>query len=609
MGGATIDCLSREAAFSGTVERLQPQNLKVLVALTEARGRVVTRDELVDRCWDGRVIGEDVINRAISTLRQFASRAGGFEIETVPRAGYRLTELVGRWRKPPWPIAAIVAACALGASIATYGVYRRTTAPTVLTVEVLPFDTSSPDPADRRIAFAARDSVANALSQTRFSVVQDQPGTQHPPAADFVVRADVIGSLQAVSVTIRMEQASSHIIVYSHQFTTARGKVWSLSGMIGPQVAGSLGWIVPLLLTDQRYPSNPQILADLLQNSGQDAWLGQYERTRYVAQGAPNSAVAQFALALSTGFWLKSLPREQRADAAAIGRQAAERAELLDSRYGDTGIPWCLLHSRSRMIECEDRLRGAMKRDPDAPWVEYFLANEIKDGGRAEEALILARHSLNDDQFVPYKIALVLRLLEATGRSDEAEQLYRQSYQWWPDHSIIIWDRIYGIMDRGDFPALARFKNELAGDNLSSDLSDSLKIIPPLVADVNRRDVVALRKECALDQPASFKRDLCTVAFTQAEDLDDAFALAAKGFPDRVGRSPADQDKIWLDDPYPTDTDILTESGAAPLRQDPRFVALAQRLGILAYWKSDRWPDFCRSAHPDVFCKSLNAKG
>ena len=79
IGRASVDPVSRDATFGGDSERLQPQNLKVLVALAQSRGSVVTREVLIDLCWDGRFVGDDVINRAISMLRQFAERAGGFE--------------------------------------------------------------------------------------------------------------------------------------------------------------------------------------------------------------------------------------------------------------------------------------------------------------------------------------------------------------------------------------------------------------------------------------------------------------------------------------------------------------------------------------------------
>ena len=43
-------------------------------------------------CWDGRVVGEDAINRILSRLRAAASGigAGSFRTETITRVGYRL---------------------------------------------------------------------------------------------------------------------------------------------------------------------------------------------------------------------------------------------------------------------------------------------------------------------------------------------------------------------------------------------------------------------------------------------------------------------------------------------------------------------------------------
>jgi DNA-binding winged helix-turn-helix (wHTH) protein len=69
LGRARIDPRSHEVAWIDESRRLQPLTMKVLVALHDKIGEVVTRDELVDRCWDGRFVGEDVINRCISLLR------------------------------------------------------------------------------------------------------------------------------------------------------------------------------------------------------------------------------------------------------------------------------------------------------------------------------------------------------------------------------------------------------------------------------------------------------------------------------------------------------------------------------------------------------------
>lgn len=70
----------------------EPRVIQVLVALAEARGSVLTRDDLLRLCWDGRIVGDDAINRAVAEVRRITSSVGAqFEIETVPRIGYRVT--------------------------------------------------------------------------------------------------------------------------------------------------------------------------------------------------------------------------------------------------------------------------------------------------------------------------------------------------------------------------------------------------------------------------------------------------------------------------------------------------------------------------------------
>ena len=78
-------------------ETLEPRVMQVLIALAQAHGRVVSRDELIHRCWDGRIVSEDAIHRALSRLRQLSAGIGAdsFAIETIRGVGYRLTETGG----------------------------------------------------------------------------------------------------------------------------------------------------------------------------------------------------------------------------------------------------------------------------------------------------------------------------------------------------------------------------------------------------------------------------------------------------------------------------------------------------------------------------------
>jgi Tol biopolymer transport system component/DNA-binding winged helix-turn-helix (wHTH) protein len=82
----------RQVAAGGHEEFVQPRVMQVLVALGRANGAVVSRDELTERCWGGRIVGEDSINRCIGKIRDIAALGGApdFEVETIPRVGYRL---------------------------------------------------------------------------------------------------------------------------------------------------------------------------------------------------------------------------------------------------------------------------------------------------------------------------------------------------------------------------------------------------------------------------------------------------------------------------------------------------------------------------------------
>jgi Tol biopolymer transport system component/DNA-binding winged helix-turn-helix (wHTH) protein len=92
LGALAVRPSSREVQRGDWREQLEPRVMQVLVALAQAGGRVVSRDDLIARCWEGRVVGEDAINRAIGRLRRLSESDSGasFEIETILRVGYRL---------------------------------------------------------------------------------------------------------------------------------------------------------------------------------------------------------------------------------------------------------------------------------------------------------------------------------------------------------------------------------------------------------------------------------------------------------------------------------------------------------------------------------------
>jgi DNA-binding winged helix-turn-helix (wHTH) protein len=92
LGELEVSPARLRVATAGVVESLQPRIMQVLVALAERRGDVVTRDELMARCWNGTAVSDDAIHRCIARLRRLSESHGGFALETVTRVGYQLVE-------------------------------------------------------------------------------------------------------------------------------------------------------------------------------------------------------------------------------------------------------------------------------------------------------------------------------------------------------------------------------------------------------------------------------------------------------------------------------------------------------------------------------------
>jgi DNA-binding winged helix-turn-helix (wHTH) protein/tetratricopeptide (TPR) repeat protein len=72
---------------------VEPLIMQVFLLLLDAGGKVVTRTQLFDQCWGGVIVGDDSLNRVIAKVRRTGAQVapGLFEIETIPRTGYRLT--------------------------------------------------------------------------------------------------------------------------------------------------------------------------------------------------------------------------------------------------------------------------------------------------------------------------------------------------------------------------------------------------------------------------------------------------------------------------------------------------------------------------------------
>ena len=130
IGDVEVRPPTREVLRGSRREVLEPKVMEVLVILASSDGAILTRDDLITACWDGRAVSDDAISRVISRLRALGRELGGFTVETITKVGYRLVSDDGPAASPPEAPDRrrfILAGAAIaGAGIAGLVAWRRT---------------------------------------------------------------------------------------------------------------------------------------------------------------------------------------------------------------------------------------------------------------------------------------------------------------------------------------------------------------------------------------------------------------------------------------------------------------------------------------------------
>ena len=90
-GDFRIDAGRFEIARGGRVLAVEPQVLELLLLLLKHRDRVVTRDELLETVWSGRVVSDTTLSSRIKTARQVIGDDGARQhyIRTIHGRGFR----------------------------------------------------------------------------------------------------------------------------------------------------------------------------------------------------------------------------------------------------------------------------------------------------------------------------------------------------------------------------------------------------------------------------------------------------------------------------------------------------------------------------------------
>ena len=94
IGQLTLDSKSRELRSATETLYLDPQAFQLLLLFINAEQGQLSRDQLIEQLWAGRVVSESAINKAVSLLRKAFAQLDPQTsyIETLPKVGYRLCQ-------------------------------------------------------------------------------------------------------------------------------------------------------------------------------------------------------------------------------------------------------------------------------------------------------------------------------------------------------------------------------------------------------------------------------------------------------------------------------------------------------------------------------------
>ena len=260
LGRVRVQPAARSITVNGERRELQPRVMQVLIALAKANGRVVSRDRLIEQCWDGRIVGDDALNRCVQSLRHLAREftPEPFAIETVPRVGHRL---VVPEDKPAGPVPSAwklrtrlaTAAALVLLLLAVAGIFiwqHRSIAVEPASIAVLPFrNLGTGDPyfaegiGEEILGQLAREPqfrVAGSSSSSQFGTNPDINEVARRLDVEYVLEGSVRKQGDQVRVDAGLVRASDGMRLWSDSYDGKLDDIFAIQREIGAAIAGAL---------------------------------------------------------------------------------------------------------------------------------------------------------------------------------------------------------------------------------------------------------------------------------------------------------------------------------------------------------------------------------
>jgi TolB-like protein len=231
-----LDPARRELRRASGSVSVGPQVFDVLLHLVENRARVVTKDDLLEAVWHGRIVSESTITSHINAARSAIGDDGQAQrlIRTVPRKGFRFVGEV---------------------SEATEGTVaaQTTPLPDKPSIAVLPFVNLSGDPEQEYFADGVVEDIITALSHIRwlFVIARNSSFTFKGRAVDvthvgrelgvrYVLEGSVRKAANRVRITGQLVDAATGGHLWAERYEGALDDVFQLQDRITESVVGAI---------------------------------------------------------------------------------------------------------------------------------------------------------------------------------------------------------------------------------------------------------------------------------------------------------------------------------------------------------------------------------
>ncbi len=241
-----FDTDRRELHRGADVVSVAPQVFDLLDYLIRNRERVVSKDDLIDAIWNGRIVSDAALTTRLNAARTAIADSGEEQrlIKTLPRKGFRF---VGTVREAERPASVAVA------DGPTPQPKPALPLPDKPSIAILPFTNLSSDPEQEYFADGMVDDIITALSRFRalFVIARNSSFTYKGRAVDvkqigrelgvrYVLEGSVRKAASRVRITGQLVDTATGAHLWADRFDGGLGDVFDLQDQVTESVVGAI---------------------------------------------------------------------------------------------------------------------------------------------------------------------------------------------------------------------------------------------------------------------------------------------------------------------------------------------------------------------------------